>query len=49
MDASIVRGQQFYMSSPVLGASGNYASELQYLTSKGVGPELWQMVPVPYF
>jgi RHS repeat-associated protein len=48
LQGSILRGQQFFMSSPVLGATGNFAQELQYLTSHGIGPEQWQMVPLPY-
>ena len=48
LNASIFRGQQFFMSSPVLGAEGNYWMELYYLSSRGIGPEQWQMVPVPY-
>lgn len=48
LSASVFRGQQFFMSSPVLGATGNYALELQYLMSRGIGPNQWQMVPLPY-
>jgi hypothetical protein len=48
LQASIARGQQFFMSSPVLGATGNYALELQFLMSRGIGPQMWQMVPLPY-
>jgi len=48
LDASVARGQQFYMSSPVLGQSGYYAMEMQYLISKGVGPDQWRMVYLPY-
>jgi len=32
----------------VLGATSNYALELQYLMSRGIGPQQWQMVPLPY-
>jgi hypothetical protein len=45
LQASVYRGQQFYMSSPVLGATGNFAFELEYLTSQGVGPAQWLTVP----
>lgn len=48
LDTSIARGQQFFMSSPVVGARGWYAWELEYLISKGIGPDQWQMVPLPY-
>lgn len=48
LQGSILRGQQFFMSSPVLGATGNYALELDYLISRGIGPQQWQMVPLPY-
>jgi RHS repeat-associated protein len=48
LNGSILRGQQFFMSSPVLGATDNFALELQHLLSKGIGPEQWQMVPLPY-
>lgn len=43
-----MRGQQFFMSSPVVGAMGNYALELEYLTNHGISPSQWQMVPLPY-
>lgn len=45
LDASIARGQQFYMTHPVLGAEGFYAMELQYLISRGIGPDKWVMLP----
>jgi RHS repeat-associated protein len=48
IDASIARGQQFFMSSPVLGASGNYSLELQYLTQRGIDASQWVMVRLPY-
>jgi RHS repeat-associated protein len=46
LQASVSRGQQFYMSSPVIGATGNFALELDYLTSQGVGPAQWLTVPI---
>jgi RHS repeat-associated protein len=48
LNASIFKGQQFFMSTPVLGATGNYALELEYLMTRGIGPQQWQMVPLPY-
>jgi hypothetical protein len=48
LDASIFREQQFFMSSPVLGAENNCWWELQYLMNRGIGPQQWQMVPLPY-
>jgi hypothetical protein len=40
LDASIYRGQQFYVSS--LDATSTYWMELQYITSRGFGPETWK-------
>jgi RHS repeat-associated protein len=40
LDASIYRGQQFYLSS--VASSGAYWMELQYLSSRGFGPDTWQ-------
>jgi hypothetical protein len=48
LSTSMWRGQQFFMSSPVMGATGNYALELDYLMQRGIGPTQWQMVPLPY-
>jgi hypothetical protein len=49
LNASIARGQQFFMSGPVLGNEGSYfAQELEYLVSRGIGPSQWQMVRLPY-
>ena len=48
LDASIARGQQFYLSTAPLGASGYFATELEYLTSRGVGPNQWLMVPLSF-
>lgn len=40
LDASIYRGQQFYLSS--VASSGSYWMELQYLSSRGYGPDTWE-------
>ena len=48
LDASIARGQQFWLSTNPLAATNTFASELQYLTSRGVGPDQWLMVPLPF-
>ncbi len=48
LDASIARGQQFYLSTAPVGATGAFAQELQHLTSKGIGPSQWLIVPLPF-
>jgi RHS repeat-associated protein len=47
LDASILRGQQFYLSTAPSVASGTYAMELQYLISRGIGASQWLMAS-PY-
>lgn len=47
LDASIARGQQFFLSTNPLAAEGSFATELDYLTGQGIGPNQWQMVPLP--
>jgi hypothetical protein len=39
LNASISRGQQFFTSSEVSEATGTFFWELQYLISKGIGPD----------
>jgi hypothetical protein len=48
LDASVFRGQQIWLSTNALAAQGSYYLELQYLTSRGVGPDQWLVVPLPY-
>ncbi len=49
IDASIWRGQQFFLNTAPLGVEGTtYARELQYLTSRGVGPAQWLMLQRPF-
>jgi RHS repeat-associated protein len=48
LDASIKRGQQFYLNTPPLGATGTFARELQYLTSRGIDATKWLMVRRPF-
>jgi len=48
LQASLFRGQQIYMASPVVGATGNYALEIQFLMSRGIGPQMWTMMTLPY-
>jgi RHS repeat-associated protein len=48
LDASIARGQQFYLSTAPVGTTGAFAQELQYLTSKGIGPSQWSIIPLPF-
>jgi len=47
LNASILRGQQFYLSTAPSLASGTFAMELQYLTSRGMGSSYWLMAS-PY-
>ena len=47
LSTSIARGQQFYLATQPLGATGFFANELGYLTSRGVGPNTWQMIKLP--
>jgi len=47
LDASIWRGQQFFLSTAPIGASGTYAQELQYLISKGITAAEWLAVRHP--
>jgi hypothetical protein len=47
LDASVFRGQQVYLSTQPLAPRGDFALELQYLRSLGVGPQSWMMVPLP--
>jgi len=47
LSTSIARGQHFHLATQPLGATGFFASELGYLTSKGVGPNSWQMIHFP--
>lgn len=47
LDASIFRGQQFFLSS--VEASGSYARELDYLLSRGISPENWQGAFLPFY
>jgi RHS repeat-associated protein len=47
IDASVFRGQQFFLST--VGASGSYAQELEYLKSIGIGPESWQGAFLPFY
>jgi hypothetical protein len=49
LDASIARGQQFYLSTAPVGTTGAFAQELQYLTSKGIGPSQWSIIPLPFY
>jgi RHS repeat-associated protein len=43
LDMSIWRGQKFFvMESP--NAVGSFARELQYMTRRGIGPDLWIMI-----
>jgi RHS repeat-associated protein len=48
LDASIARGQSFYLATQPLGAAGSFEMELEYLTSRGIGPWSWSMVPLPF-
>jgi RHS repeat-associated protein len=49
LNASIFRGQQFFLSNPPLGQEGsNFALELQYLISRGIGPQQWGYVPLRF-
>jgi RHS repeat-associated protein len=48
LDASIWRGQQFFLNTPPVGVDGYYAMELRYLISKGITPDKWQMVRRPF-
>jgi RHS repeat-associated protein len=48
LDASVFRGQEFWLNTNIFSAQGSYYLELQYLSSRGVGPEQWLMVPKPF-
>jgi hypothetical protein len=48
LDASISRGQQFYLATQPLGQSGAFAWELTYLSMQEYGPSTWIIVPLPY-
>lgn len=49
LQASINRGQQFFLSNAPLGQEGSYfAPELEYLISKGIGPDKWQYVNIRF-
>jgi hypothetical protein len=48
IDASLLRGQQIFLGTAPMGASGNFARELQYLTSRGFGANTWQMLKLPF-
>ncbi len=47
LDASVARGQQFWLATNPLEATNYFAMELQYLNSIGVGPSAWETVWLP--
>jgi hypothetical protein len=47
LQMSIWRSQQFFLSGGSATARGTFARELQYLTSKGIGPAQWITIKRP--
>jgi hypothetical protein len=49
LDVSLRMGQQIYLSSAPLGQAGSqFGMELQYLSTRGCGPQCWIMLAEPF-